>query len=116
MFQKSFRVSTKGHTEVIDLTPEVQRIVAESGVREGIVNVAGRGSTLAVTTIEFEPGAVADLQRALEKIAPSERARQLRASLLRSPSTLRTSGKSSRVRSKPIGGGTSCGETVGAAF
>ena len=70
VFQKSFHVSTKGHNEVIDLTPEVQRIVTESGVREGIVNVAGRGSTLAVTMIEFEPGAVADLQRALEKIAP----------------------------------------------
>ncbi|MGO9262846.1 MAG: secondary thiamine-phosphate synthase enzyme YjbQ [Bryobacteraceae bacterium] len=71
MFQETFHVSTKGHTEVIDLTPQVARIVAESGVREGIVNVSGRGSTLAVTTIEFEPGAVADLQRALEQIAPS---------------------------------------------
>jgi secondary thiamine-phosphate synthase enzyme len=71
VFQKVIRVSTKGHTDVIDLTPEVERIIAGSGVREGIVNVSGSGSTLAVTTIEFEPGAVADLRRALERIAPA---------------------------------------------
>ena len=39
--------------------------------RSGVVNVAGLGSTLGVTTIEYEPGAVADLQRALEAIAPA---------------------------------------------
>ena len=71
VFQRTVRVKTKGHTDVIDITAQVERIVAESGVREGIVNVSGRGSTLAVTTIEFEPGAVADLQRALEQIAPA---------------------------------------------
>ena len=35
-----------------------------------MVNVAGRGSTLGITTIEYEPGAVADLRRALDAIAP----------------------------------------------
>jgi secondary thiamine-phosphate synthase enzyme len=55
---------------VLDITDEVARIVAESGVAAGIVNVAGLGSTLGVTTIEFEPGAVSDLRRALELIAP----------------------------------------------
>src|SRR4051794_37274478 len=72
VFQKVFRLTTKGHTDVVDITAEVERIVAQSGVREGIVNVSGRGSTLAITTIEFEPGAVADLQRALEEIAPAQ--------------------------------------------
>ena len=71
VFQQTFRIATKGYTDVIDLTPQVERIVSESGVHDGIVNVSGRGSTLAVTTIEFEPGAVADLQRALEQIAPA---------------------------------------------
>lgn len=71
LVQKTFRRSTKGNTDVIDITGEVERIVAASGIREGIVNVSGRGSTLAVTTIEFEPGAVADLKRALDRIAPA---------------------------------------------
>src|SRR5215469_15114441 len=71
VYQKVIRVSTKGHTDVIDLTAEIERIIAGSGMREGMVNVSGRGSTLAVTTIEFEPGAVADLRRTLEQIAPA---------------------------------------------
>jgi secondary thiamine-phosphate synthase enzyme len=71
VFQKTFRISTRGHSDVIDIGAQVERIVVGSGVREGIVNVSGLGSTLAVTTIEFEPGAVADLQRALERIAPA---------------------------------------------
>ena len=71
VIQKTFRISTNGHTAVIDITPRVAQIVAESKIPEGIANVSGRGSTLAITTIEFEPGAVADLQRALEEIAPA---------------------------------------------
>jgi secondary thiamine-phosphate synthase enzyme len=35
------------------------------------VNVSGRGSTLGVTTLEFEPGCVADLRRALDQVAPA---------------------------------------------
>lgn len=71
VFQKTFRIDTQGHSEVLDITPRVEEIVGESSVRQGMVNVAGRGSTLAITTIEFEPGAVSDLKRALDQIAPA---------------------------------------------
>ena len=70
VFQKSFHISTRGHGDVLDITTQVARIVGESHIRQGIVNIAGVGSTLAITTLEFEPGCVADLQRALEQIAP----------------------------------------------
>ncbi|HEY1342724.1 MAG TPA: YjbQ family protein, partial [Bryobacteraceae bacterium] len=70
-FQKEISLSTRGRCDVIDITDRVARIVAESGVETGIVNVSGVGSTLGITTLEFEPGCVADLKRALEKIAPS---------------------------------------------
>jgi secondary thiamine-phosphate synthase enzyme len=69
--QKRFRISTKGHCDVLDITAQVERIVAESGLRTGVVNISGRGSTLGVTTLEYESGCVADLRRALEQIAPS---------------------------------------------
>ena len=69
--QKRFRLATKGHCDVLDITAQVERIVAESGLRTGVVSVSGRGSTLGVITLEYEPGCVADLRRALEKIAPS---------------------------------------------
>ena len=68
--QKSFHIATRGHCDVHDITSELRRIVAASGIRTGIVNVAGKGSTLGITTIEFEPGAVADLKRTLDVIAP----------------------------------------------
>ena len=71
VFQKSLRVSTRGHTDALDLTQQVQMIVSASRIHTGMVNVAGNGSTLAITTIEFEPGAIADLRRALDQIAPA---------------------------------------------
>jgi secondary thiamine-phosphate synthase enzyme len=69
--QKTFQISTRGNCDVLDITAKVARIVSESKIAAGIVNVSGRGSTLGITTIEFESGCVADLQRALERIAPS---------------------------------------------
>lgn len=69
--QKTFRVSTKGHCDVHDITVRVEEVVAASGIDSGMVNVSGKGSTLGITTIEYEPGAVADLKRALDQIAPA---------------------------------------------
>ena len=68
--QKEIHLSTRGHCDVQDITPEVARIVAASEIKAGMVNISGVGSTLGITTLEFEPGCVADLQRALEQIAP----------------------------------------------
>ncbi len=72
VIQKTFRVSTKGHSDILDITPQVERIVAASAIRQGMVNVAGVGSTLGITTLEFEPGCIADLRRALDQIAPPD--------------------------------------------
>ena len=69
--QKEIAVSTRGNCDVLDITAQVERLVAASGVRTGVVNVSGVGSTLGITTLEFEPGCVADLRRALEQIAPA---------------------------------------------
>lgn len=55
-----------------DVTPEVANLVERSGVREGIVVVAVTGSTGAVTTIEYEDGALADLRSALDRLAPTD--------------------------------------------
>lgn len=69
-FQKVLRLSTSGNCHVIDISAEVERAVAESGIRIGIVNVSAMGSTVGVTTIEYEPGAVQDFRDALDRIAP----------------------------------------------
>ncbi|HWQ56550.1 MAG TPA: secondary thiamine-phosphate synthase enzyme YjbQ [Bryobacteraceae bacterium] len=70
-YQKSFQISTKGHTDVVDISSQVESVVRESGISRGIVNVSGRGSTLGITTLEYEPGCVADLRRALNNVAPA---------------------------------------------
>ncbi len=66
-------LSTRGDTEMRDLSAEVQRVVADSGVRAGIATLFTPSSTSALTTIEFEPGALDDLRRALDEIAPAGR-------------------------------------------
>jgi secondary thiamine-phosphate synthase enzyme len=71
VFQKDVRLSTRGHCDVIDIMAQVTSAVSSSGVETGTVNVSGVGSTLGITTLEFEPGCVADLKRALERIAPA---------------------------------------------
>jgi secondary thiamine-phosphate synthase enzyme len=57
-------------TDIHDLTGEVERAVRDSGVEQGLVTVHVPGSTGAVTTIEHEPGALADLKALLERLAP----------------------------------------------
>jgi secondary thiamine-phosphate synthase enzyme len=65
------RLSTTGDSDVIDITGGVQRIVGTSGVAEGQATAFVRGSTAAVTTMEFEPGGVNDLQAMVERLIPA---------------------------------------------
>jgi secondary thiamine-phosphate synthase enzyme len=65
-------LSTNGFSDCRDITADVESTVRESGVRNGLVTVMVSGSTAAVTTIEFEPGAVSDLKQTLERLAPSD--------------------------------------------
>jgi len=64
-------VATEGGGHMIDLTPDVSRILASSGISEGQVTIFNPGSTASVTTIEFEPGLKRDFPEAMEKVAPS---------------------------------------------
>ena len=63
-------IPTTDGTDIVDLTAEVEAFVAASGVAEGLLVVFVPGSTAGVTTIEFESGAVEDLPRAIERLAP----------------------------------------------
>lgn len=63
----------QGFCDIQDLTPGVASRLTDSGVRDGLLTVFVPGSTAAVTTIEFESGALADLRRALEELAPQHR-------------------------------------------
>lgn len=68
----SIEASTRGDNDVIDLTGDVARIVDDAGVSDGIAVVFVPGSTAGITTIEMEPGMVADLQRHLNETVPQD--------------------------------------------
>jgi secondary thiamine-phosphate synthase enzyme len=72
MYQTDISLTTHGEGDIIDLTAGVRSAVAESGVDEGLVNLFITGSTAALTTIEFEPGVLSDLKRALSVMAPDD--------------------------------------------
>ena len=62
---------TRGNGHILDLTGDVQQVVAQSGIRLGQATLMVVGSTAALTTLEYEPGLVEhDLVAALERIAP----------------------------------------------
>lgn len=65
-----FCLSTKGFTDIINITPRLSEIVAKSGVKAGICVVSSAGSTCGITTIEYEEGVIKDLKEVFEKIAP----------------------------------------------
>lgn len=67
------RLSTRGHADMHDLSGQVAAAVDESGIRNGLAAVFCPSSTSALTTIEFESGALEDLRRALDEIAPPDR-------------------------------------------
>jgi secondary thiamine-phosphate synthase enzyme len=65
------RLQTEGDGAVVDLTEGVRSVVARSGVESGVAAVFAVGATVGVTTIEYEPGAVHDLQALLDRLIPS---------------------------------------------
>ncbi len=67
---KTLSFKTNGNDDMVDITQQVQDALSASGLSGGIVTVFVPGSTASVTTIEYEPGLIKDLPRAMEKLAP----------------------------------------------
>jgi secondary thiamine-phosphate synthase enzyme len=71
VFSETISINTKGFNDTIDVTPHVIDALKRSGIADGLVTVFCPGSTCAITTIEYESGVLKDLQKAIERIAPS---------------------------------------------
>ncbi len=66
-------LTSQGHSEVIDITPQVADRLAQGSVRNGVVTLFVVGSTAALTTTEYEPGlAETDLKALYERLAPED--------------------------------------------
>jgi len=69
----SISLGTHGNTDIFDITRELERLVSDSGLTCGTLTVFCPSSTSALTTVEFEGGAVADLKRMFEELVPEGR-------------------------------------------
>ena len=67
---KKISLQTKGHCDIINITPQVEQQVAETGINNGTATLFVAGSTAGVTTIEFESGLVSDFQSMWERNVP----------------------------------------------
>ena len=67
---KILKVEMKAHGDMKDITDEVRKYVKECDKNEGAVLVFSKGSTGAITTVEYEPGLKKDFPRVMDKIAP----------------------------------------------
>ncbi len=67
----SVEISSRGHTDIIDITPQIKHVLEETKLERGNLTVFVSGSTAGVTSIEYEPGLLADLPEAFDKIAPT---------------------------------------------
>ncbi len=65
------RLETPGSGHIVDITAGVARVVQTAGVDRGVVTAFAVGSTVAITTMEYEPGGVSDLQVLLDRLVPA---------------------------------------------
>ena len=65
-------MDTPGNGHVVDITEGVASVARTTGVERGLVCVFARGSTVAVTTMEYETGGVSDLQALLDRLVPAQ--------------------------------------------
>jgi len=70
MYCQSIEVSLKTGPDMCDISAALSEIIRESGIEKGQVSAVMVGSTGSLTTIEYEPGVVEDLKRAVNALAP----------------------------------------------
>ncbi len=70
IFFESIEVRLKIGLDICDITLKLKRLIKKSNIENGSLSATMIGSTGSLTTIEFEPGVVEDLKRAINKLAP----------------------------------------------
>jgi secondary thiamine-phosphate synthase enzyme len=69
---EEFEMSLGVGPDLVDVTPHLVRIVAASRVSNGSAHLTAIGSTASLTTIEYEPGCIEDLKKAIGRLAPAD--------------------------------------------
>jgi secondary thiamine-phosphate synthase enzyme len=69
----SIQLHTRGQADIHDITDQATAAVRESGLENGVLTIFCPSSTSALTTIEYESGAISDLKRLFDEIVPQDR-------------------------------------------
>jgi len=67
---KQVSKSTKGFNDIIDLTSDIELFISDQNFSEGQILIFINGATAAISTVEYEPGLLKDIPKALERLAP----------------------------------------------
>lgn len=67
---KQISKSTKGFNDIVDLTSDIELFISDQGLSEGQILIFINGATAAISTVEYEPGLLKDIPKALERLAP----------------------------------------------
>jgi len=73
IFGKKITLSTKGFSDIKNITDQVRDIVSQSGIKNGLTGVFVIGSTASISTVEYEPALVEDVREQLEEFIPSSK-------------------------------------------
>ena len=71
MYRKEIHVTSHREGDIINITDAIGTAIRESGIKDGVAHLFVQHSTAALTTIEYEPGVLSDLRRALSVLAPN---------------------------------------------
>jgi len=70
MFCNAIEVNLNTGPDIYDISAELERLIRDSGIIDGSLCATMVGSTGSLTTIEYEPGVIEDLKRAIDRLAP----------------------------------------------
>ncbi len=70
MYCHTLRINLGSGVDMRDITSSLEELVYSSDIQEGMLSATVTGSTGSLTTIEYEPGVVSDLARAINELAP----------------------------------------------
>ena len=73
IINEKITLSTKGNPDLLNITDKITGLIKSSGLKKGNVTVFVIGSTAAITTFEYEPGLIGDVQDLCEKLVPQDK-------------------------------------------
>jgi len=71
-YTKKLKIDSQAETQILDISDQVNEVVRQSGLSDGIVSVHAYRSTCAIGTVEYEPGLIQDLYDRFEKLVPRQ--------------------------------------------